>query len=83
MLHQAELHFKLPQSADQLRKFKDTIYLTQVSHFNSGLQQLPAVNMKRSCRFYKPFVVKNIQVFILLIKKNYLLQNGYLMTYRT
>ncbi|XP_007172997.2 beta-mannosidase isoform X1 [Balaenoptera acutorostrata] len=30
MLHQAELHFKLPQSADQLRKFKDTIYLTQV-----------------------------------------------------
>ncbi|XP_026972822.1 beta-mannosidase isoform X4 [Sagmatias obliquidens] len=30
MLHQAALHFKLPQSADQLRKFKDTIYLTQV-----------------------------------------------------
>ncbi|XP_019343596.2 beta-mannosidase isoform X2 [Alligator mississippiensis] len=30
MLQQAGLHFKLPQSADPLKKFKDTIYLTQV-----------------------------------------------------
>ncbi|XP_053779054.1 beta-mannosidase isoform X1 [Desmodus rotundus] len=30
MLRQAGLHFKLPQSTDQLRAFKDTIYLTQV-----------------------------------------------------
>uniref|UniRef100_A0A8D0H224 Beta-mannosidase n=1 Tax=Sphenodon punctatus TaxID=8508 RepID=A0A8D0H224_SPHPU len=30
MLHQAGLHFKLPQSTDPLKKFKDTIYLTQV-----------------------------------------------------
>ncbi|ELK06379.1 beta-mannosidase isoform X1 [Pteropus alecto] len=30
MLLQAELHFKLPQSTDPLRAFKDTIYLTQV-----------------------------------------------------
>ncbi|XP_014417517.2 beta-mannosidase [Camelus ferus] len=30
MLHQARLHFKLPQSADRLRMFRDTIYLTQV-----------------------------------------------------
>uniref|UniRef100_A0A2K5EVH1 beta-mannosidase n=1 Tax=Aotus nancymaae TaxID=37293 RepID=A0A2K5EVH1_AOTNA len=30
MLHQAGLHFKLPQSTDPLRTFKDTIYLTQV-----------------------------------------------------
>ncbi|XP_003796374.3 beta-mannosidase [Otolemur garnettii] len=30
MLHQAQLHFKLPQSTDPLRAFKDTIYLTQV-----------------------------------------------------
>nr|XP_004663044.1 beta-mannosidase [Jaculus jaculus] len=30
MLQQAELHFKLPQSTDPLRAFKDTIYLTQV-----------------------------------------------------
>uniref|UniRef100_A0A2K6U8R4 Beta-mannosidase n=1 Tax=Saimiri boliviensis boliviensis TaxID=39432 RepID=A0A2K6U8R4_SAIBB len=29
MLHQAGLHFKLPQSTDPLRTFKDTIYLTQ------------------------------------------------------
>nr|XP_020014177.1 beta-mannosidase isoform X2 [Castor canadensis] len=31
MLHQAKFHFKLPQSTDPLRKFKDTIYLTQVT----------------------------------------------------
>ncbi|XP_019594485.2 beta-mannosidase isoform X2 [Rhinolophus sinicus] len=30
MLLQAGLHFKLPQSTDPLRAFKDTIYLTQV-----------------------------------------------------
>ncbi|XP_019408778.1 PREDICTED: beta-mannosidase [Crocodylus porosus] len=30
MLQQAGLHFKLPQSTDPLKKFKDTIYLTQV-----------------------------------------------------
>uniref|UniRef100_A0A2R9A4B3 Beta-mannosidase n=1 Tax=Pan paniscus TaxID=9597 RepID=A0A2R9A4B3_PANPA len=30
MLYQAGLHFKLPQSTDPLRTFKDTIYLTQV-----------------------------------------------------
>ncbi|XP_004431061.1 PREDICTED: beta-mannosidase [Ceratotherium simum simum] len=30
MLLQAGLHFKLPQSTDPLRSFKDTIYLTQV-----------------------------------------------------
>nr|XP_044622329.1 beta-mannosidase isoform X3 [Equus asinus] len=30
MLLQAGLHFKLPQSKDPLRSFKDTIYLTQV-----------------------------------------------------
>ncbi|KAI4572553.1 hypothetical protein MJG53_006053 [Ovis ammon polii x Ovis aries] len=30
MLQQIELHFKLPNSADQLRRFKDTLYLTQV-----------------------------------------------------
>ncbi|XP_061020300.1 beta-mannosidase isoform X1 [Dama dama] len=30
MLKQIELHFKLPHSADQLRRFKDTLYLTQV-----------------------------------------------------
>ncbi|KAM5255680.1 beta-mannosidase [Ctenodactylus gundi] len=30
MLHQAKLHFRLPQSPDPLRIFKDTIYLTQV-----------------------------------------------------
>nr|XP_019594486.1 PREDICTED: beta-mannosidase isoform X2 [Rhinolophus sinicus] len=30
MLLQAGLHFKLPQSTDPLRTFKDTIYLTQV-----------------------------------------------------
>ncbi|XP_008579060.1 PREDICTED: beta-mannosidase [Galeopterus variegatus] len=30
MLHQAGLHFTLPQSTDPLRTFKDTIYLTQV-----------------------------------------------------
>ncbi|XP_021509299.1 beta-mannosidase [Meriones unguiculatus] len=30
MLQQAQLHFKLPQSTDPLRRFKDTIYLTQV-----------------------------------------------------
>ncbi|XP_076998786.1 beta-mannosidase [Tamandua tetradactyla] len=30
MLHQAELHFRLPQNTDPLRAFKDTIYLTQV-----------------------------------------------------
>ncbi|XP_016079086.1 PREDICTED: beta-mannosidase [Miniopterus natalensis] len=30
MLYQAGLHFKLPQSTDPLRAFKDTIYLTQV-----------------------------------------------------
>ncbi|KAB0368277.1 hypothetical protein FD755_020043 [Muntiacus reevesi] len=29
MLKQIELHFKLPHSADQLRRFKDTLYLTQ------------------------------------------------------
>ncbi|XP_040607686.1 beta-mannosidase isoform X3 [Mesocricetus auratus] len=30
MLQQAQLHFILPQRTDPLRKFKDTIYLTQV-----------------------------------------------------
>uniref|UniRef100_A0A8C8RIX0 Beta-mannosidase n=2 Tax=Pelusios castaneus TaxID=367368 RepID=A0A8C8RIX0_9SAUR len=30
MLHQAGLHFKLPQNTDPLQLFKDTIYLTQV-----------------------------------------------------
>ncbi|CAH6789038.1 Manba [Phodopus roborovskii] len=30
MLQQAQLHFTLPQRTDPLRKFKDTIYLTQV-----------------------------------------------------
>ncbi|XP_066239994.1 beta-mannosidase [Saccopteryx leptura] len=30
MLQQAGLHFKLPQSTDLIRAFKDTIYLTQV-----------------------------------------------------
>uniref|UniRef100_A0A8D1WIM2 Beta-mannosidase n=1 Tax=Sus scrofa TaxID=9823 RepID=A0A8D1WIM2_PIG len=30
MLHQAARHFRLPQSADPLRTFKDTLYLTQV-----------------------------------------------------
>ncbi|XP_071071434.1 beta-mannosidase isoform X2 [Dasypus novemcinctus] len=30
MLRQAERHFKLPQNTNPLRKFKDTIYLTQV-----------------------------------------------------
>lgn len=30
MLHQAGLHFTLPQSSDPLRQFKDTIYITQV-----------------------------------------------------
>ncbi|CAM5139754.1 unnamed protein product [Natator depressus] len=30
MLHQAGLHFKLPQNTDPLKRFKDTIYLTQV-----------------------------------------------------
>ncbi|KAL1772180.1 beta-mannosidase isoform X1 [Sigmodon hispidus] len=30
MLEQAQLHFRLPQRTDPLRKFKDTIYLTQV-----------------------------------------------------
>ncbi|XP_069341566.1 beta-mannosidase isoform X1 [Eulemur rufifrons] len=30
MLHQAGLHFRLPQSTDPVRTFKDTIYLTQV-----------------------------------------------------
>uniref|UniRef100_A0A8D2B1D6 Beta-mannosidase n=1 Tax=Sciurus vulgaris TaxID=55149 RepID=A0A8D2B1D6_SCIVU len=30
MLYQAGLHFKLPQSSDPLRTFKDTIYITQV-----------------------------------------------------
>nr|XP_003410544.1 beta-mannosidase isoform X1 [Loxodonta africana] len=30
MLYQAGLHFRLPQSTDPLRTFRDTIYLTQV-----------------------------------------------------
>ncbi|KAG8519394.1 Beta-mannosidase, partial [Galemys pyrenaicus] len=30
MLQQAALHFKLPQNPDPVRRFKDTIYLTQV-----------------------------------------------------
>lgn len=30
MLSQAELHFHLPQSADPVQNFKDTVYLTQV-----------------------------------------------------
>ena len=51
MLQQIELHFKLPNSADQLRRFKDTLYLTQVSHFHSGLQQLPALNVRDPVEF--------------------------------
>nr|XP_012626414.1 beta-mannosidase [Microcebus murinus] len=31
MLNQARFHFKLPESTDPLREFKDTIYLTQVT----------------------------------------------------
>uniref|UniRef100_A0A8C8ZRX7 Beta-mannosidase n=1 Tax=Prolemur simus TaxID=1328070 RepID=A0A8C8ZRX7_PROSS len=46
MLHQARLHFKLPQSTDPVRTFKDTIYLTQVSRFRSRAEQLPAYGGK-------------------------------------
>lgn len=37
MLYQAEKHFKLPNSTDSLKKYKDTLYLTQVSE-NSRVQ---------------------------------------------
>ena len=30
MLDQARKHFKLPNSSDPLKKFKDTLFLTQV-----------------------------------------------------
>ena len=30
MLYQARKHFKLPDSSDPLKKFKDTLFLTQV-----------------------------------------------------
>nr|KAF6501261.1 mannosidase beta [Molossus molossus] len=46
MLSQAQLHFKLPQHTDPLRLFKDTIYLTQVRHFHSGVQKFPAANIR-------------------------------------
>lgn len=51
MLRQAGLHFKLPQSTDQLRAFKDTIYLTQVRHVHSGVPKVPAVNIRDHARF--------------------------------
>lgn len=45
MLEQAQLHFRLPQRTDPLLKFKDTLYLTQVCHFQRGAD-----------RFYTDFV---------------------------
>jgi regulator of sigma D len=51
MLHQAKFHFKLPQSTDPLRKFKDTIYLTQVSHFHCEVEQISTVNIREQVNF--------------------------------
>uniref|UniRef100_A0A8C4V2I5 Beta-mannosidase n=1 Tax=Falco tinnunculus TaxID=100819 RepID=A0A8C4V2I5_FALTI len=44
MLQQLERHFKLPQSTDPIKKFKDTIYLTQV---------MQAQCMKIETEFYR------------------------------
>ena len=37
MLDQAKKHFKLPSSSDPLKKFMDTLFITQVWHITSGV----------------------------------------------
>ena len=82
MLKQIELHFKLPHSADQLRRFKDTLYLTQVSHFHSRLQQLPAVNVRDPVEFVSLLWWKIFRFHLADLKKH-LLQNRDMMTGKT
>ena len=34
MLNETKMHFKIPNSADPLKKFKDMLYLSQVNLLN-------------------------------------------------
>lgn len=56
MLHQAQLHFKLPQSPDPVRAFKDTIYLTQVSCVRFGAERVPAASIEGCACFMHLFM---------------------------
>lgn len=68
MLLQIGFHFKLPKNTDPLQTFKDTIYLTQVRHFHSGVQQVPAVNIRDHVESVSLTWWKNTQVFILPVE---------------
>lgn len=44
MMKQAALHFNLPNSTEPLKRFRDTLYITQVKQTNPHLQLLHRYN---------------------------------------